>query len=166
MNDHSHDVGIDKAGFIHDGGADSSSPVLRVEGGQGFSPIQVGGEGRYSLLLKGGRVIDPAQEISEERDVAISGSKIARVAKNIAESEAKQVLDVRGKIVTPGLIDVHVHVYDGVVPFGIPADPNCIAKGVTTVVDAGSAGAHTFRVFGDSSSVSPAHVFTPCSIFR
>ena len=50
-----------------------------------------------------------------------------------------QVLDARGKIVTPGLIDIHVHVYDGVAPLGIPADPNCIAKGVTTVVDAGSA---------------------------
>ena len=50
----------------------------------------------------------------------------------------------RGKIVTPGLIDVHTHVYDGVAPLGIPADPNCIAKGVTTALDAGSSGAHTF----------------------
>ena len=118
-----------------------------VEGGQDFLTSQPGGAPQYSLLLKGGRVIDPAQGISEDRDVAVSGSKIARVAKDIAESDAKQVLDVRGKIVTPGLIDLHVHVYDGVVPFGIPADPNCIAKGVTTVVDAGSAGAHTFPGF-------------------
>jgi dihydroorotase len=50
-------------------------------------------------------------------------------------------------IVTPGLVDVHVHVYDGVAPLGLPADPNCIAKGATTVVDAGSAGAHTFPGF-------------------
>jgi dihydroorotase len=50
-------------------------------------------------------------------------------------------------VVTPGLIDVHVHVYDGVAPLGIPPDPNCVAKGVTTVVDAGSAGAHTFPGF-------------------
>jgi dihydroorotase len=50
-------------------------------------------------------------------------------------------------IMTPGLVDVHVHVYDGVAPLGIPADPNCIAKGATTVVDAGSAGAHTFPGF-------------------
>ncbi len=54
------------------------------------------------------------------------------------------MLDARGRIVTPGWIDIHVHVYDGVAPLGIPADPNCVAKGVTTVVDAGSAGAHTF----------------------
>ena len=69
------------------------------------------------------------------------------MAANIAESEARQVLDARKMIVTPGLVDVHVHVYDGVAPLGIPADPNCIAKGATTVVDAGSAGAHTFPGF-------------------
>jgi dihydroorotase len=99
---------------------------------------------RYDLLVRGGRVVDPSQGLSAERDVAISGHTIARLAPKIAEAEARQVLDARGKIVTPGLIDIHVHVYDGVAPLGIPADPNCIAKGVTTVVDAGSAGAHTF----------------------
>jgi dihydroorotase len=56
-------------------------------------------------------------------------------------------VDARGKIVTPGLVDIHVHVYDGVAPLAIPADPNCIAKGATTVLDAGSAGAHTFPGF-------------------
>jgi dihydroorotase len=101
-------------------------------------------DARYDLLIRGGRVIDPSQGMSEERDVAISGGKIVRVAAKIPEAEARQVLDARNKIVTPGLIDIHVHVYDGVAPLGIPADPTCIAKGVTTVVDAGSAGAHTF----------------------
>jgi len=99
---------------------------------------------RYDLLVKGGRVIDPSQELLGERDVAISGSKIAKIAANIAEADARQILNARGKLVTPGLIDIHTHVYDGVAPLGIPADPNCIAKGVTTVVDAGSAGAYTF----------------------
>src|SRR5690349_23113389 len=99
---------------------------------------------RYDMIVKGGRVIDPSQSISAPRDVAIAGNKIARVDADIPEREARQTLDARGKIVTPGLIDIHVHVYDGVAPLGIPADPNCIAKGVTTVVDAGSAGAHTF----------------------
>lgn len=101
----------------------------------------------YDLVIKGGRVVDPAQNLSEELDVAISGGKIARVAKSIPEAQARQVLNARGKIVTPGLIDIHVHVYEGVAPLGIPADPNCIAKGVTTAVDAGSAGAHTFPGF-------------------
>ncbi len=98
---------------------------------------------RFDLLVKGGRVVDPSQGLSADRDVAISGQQIARVAADIPETEARELLNARDKIVTPGLIDIHVHVYDGVA-LGIPADPNCIAKGVTTVVDAGSAGAHTF----------------------
>jgi dihydroorotase len=102
---------------------------------------------RYDLLIKGGRVIDPVRQLAAVRDVAIAANKIVRVAETIAETEARQVLDAKGKVVTPGLIDVHVHVYDGVAPLGIPADPNCIAKGVTTVLDAGSAGAHTFPAF-------------------
>lgn len=102
---------------------------------------------RYDLLIKGGRVIDPSQKLSAVRDVAVAGGKVTRVAENIAEAESRQVLDARGKVVTPGLIDVHVHVYDGVAPLGIPADPTCIARGVTTVLDAGSAGAHTFPAF-------------------
>jgi len=102
---------------------------------------------RFDLLLKGGRVVDPSQDLSAARDVGILGHTIAKVAAGIPEAEARHVLDVSGSIVTPGLIDVHVHVYDGVAPLGIPPDPNCIAKGVTTVLDAGSAGAHTFPGF-------------------
>lgn len=92
-------------------------------------------------------MVDPSQNLSAEVDVAVAGGKVARLAANINPAEARQVLDARGKIVTPGLIDVHVHVYDGVAPLGIPADPNCIARGATTVVDAGSSGAHTFPGF-------------------
>ena len=99
---------------------------------------------RYSLLVKGGRLIDPSQGLSAPRDIAVSGSKIARVAESIPQSEALHVIDASSRIVTPGWIDIHTHVYDGVAPLGIPADPNCIAKGVTTAIDAGSAGAHTF----------------------
>src|SRR4051794_10177937 len=99
---------------------------------------------RYDLIVKNGRVIDPAQSISGARDVAVNATKIARIAADIPAQEGRHVLDAKGKIVTPGLIDVHTHVYDGVAPLGIPADPNCIAKGVTTALDAGSAGAHTF----------------------
>lgn len=102
---------------------------------------------RYDLLIQGGTVIDPAQKLSAVRDVAIVGNKIARVAENLVKTEARQVLDAKGKIVTPGLIDAHVHVFDGVVPLGIPADVSCLARGVTTVLDAGSAGAHTFPAF-------------------
>lgn len=99
---------------------------------------------RYDLLVRGGHLVDPSQNLSAVRDVAIARGKVARIAESIPESEARQTVDARGKVVTPGLIDIHTHVYDGVAPLGIPADPNCIAKGVTTAVDAGSAGAHTF----------------------
>jgi dihydroorotase len=102
---------------------------------------------KYDLLIKGGRVIDPSQSLSTIRDVAIAGNKVAAIAADIPEAEARIVVDARGKIVTPGLVDIHVHVYDGVAPLAIPADPNCIAKGATTVLDAGSAGAHTFPGF-------------------
>ena len=102
---------------------------------------------KYDLLVKGGKVIDPSQDLSASRDIAMFGHRIARVAADIPEAEAQHVIDARGLIVTPGLIDVHVHVYDGVAPLGIPPDPNCVAKGVTTVLDAGSAGAHTFPGF-------------------
>src|ERR1700730_206388 len=102
---------------------------------------------RYDLLVRGGRVVDPSQNLFDDRDVAITAGRIAHLGAGIPETEARQVLNAKGKIVTPGLVDVHVHVYDGVAPLGIPADANCIAKGVTTVVDAGSAGAHTFPGF-------------------
>jgi len=98
----------------------------------------------YDVLVQGGHVVDPAQNLSAVRDVALRNGKVARVAERIDAAQARQVIDARGLVVTPGLIDTHVHVYDGVAPLGIPADPNCIAKGVTTAVDAGSAGAHTF----------------------
>ena len=104
-------------------------------------------ESNYDLLIKRGRVVDPSQGLSAVTDIGIASGRVARVAPDLPALEARQVLDARGKIVTPGLIDVHVHVYDGVAPLGIPADPNCIAKGVTTVLDAGSSGAHTFPGF-------------------
>src|SRR6267378_1963911 len=61
----------------------------------------------YDLLIAGGRVVDPSQKLSAERDVAISHGKIARIAANIPRNEARQVFDAKGKIVTPGLIDMH-----------------------------------------------------------
>jgi dihydroorotase len=101
----------------------------------------------YDLLIAGGRVVDPSQGLSALRDVAIGGHQIARLAPNIPRGDAQRIIDATGLVVTPGLVDIHVHVYEGVTPVGIPVDPNCVAKGVTTVFDAGSAGAHTFPAF-------------------
>lgn len=101
----------------------------------------------YDLLIKGGKVIDPSQNIEAVRDVAVRGDKIARVEKDIPSHEARQVLKADGKIVTPGLIDLHVHVFPYVGTTGIEADPYCVKRGVTTVVDAGTAGALDIQAF-------------------
>jgi dihydroorotase len=119
---------------------------------------------KYDLLIKGGQVIDPSQSLSAMRDVAIAGNKLAAIATAIPETDARIVVDARGKIVTPGLVDIHVHVYEGVAPLAIPADPNCIAKGATTVLDAGSAGAHTFPGFRRMMSTFDTRVFALLNI--
>ena len=112
---------------------------------------------RYDLLLKGGHVIDPANHIDEVRDVAVLQGKIAAVEKNIPADQAGKVVDVSKLYVTPGLIDIHYHVGHGgaplnwftpearahALPLGIPADM-ALQSGVTTIVDAGTAGAETF----------------------
>jgi dihydroorotase len=99
------------------------------------------------LLIAGGRVIDPASGLSAVRDVAITGSRITRIAANLPAAGARRVIDARGHLVTPGLVDLHVHVYDAVVPISIDADTACLARGTTTAVDGGSAGASTFAGF-------------------
>ncbi len=101
----------------------------------------------YDLLIKGGTLIDPAQGIHDRRDVAFTGGMVAAIAADIPRTEATHVVDASGQIVTPGMIDIHVHVFEGVSHYGIAPDPTCLARGATTVVDAGSAGADTFLGF-------------------
>ena len=101
----------------------------------------------FDLLVKGGHVIDPSQKINDLRDVALSDGKVAAVEKNIPDSAAKEIVDANGLIVTPGLLDLHIHAYVGASHYGIEPDPNNIAKGVTTALDAGSSGADTFLGF-------------------
>ena len=104
---------------------------------------------KYDLLLKAGQVIDPANGINAARDVAIKDGKIAAVAPQLPRSDARQVLDVAGLLVTPGLIDIHVHVYHTREPetLSVIADHHCFRSGVTTVVDTGTAGAKHFLHF-------------------
>ena len=101
----------------------------------------------YDLLISGGRVIDATQKLSAVRDVAIAGGRIARIDTNIPRQQAKESFDARGKLVTPGLIDIHGHVYDSGIPISIDPDVVGISKAVTTIVDGGSAGASTFAGF-------------------
>jgi len=92
------------------------------------------------LLIKGGTVVDPSQNLHAPLDVAVKDGKIAQVAPDIPADGSLNVISAKGRIVTPGLIDVHVHVFEGVGPTGVNADQYCLGRGVTTAVDAGSAG--------------------------
>lgn len=109
----------------------------------------------YSTLLKGGHLIDPKNGINKLMDVAIQDGKIAAIAINIDPKLATQVIDITGKYVTPGLIDIHGHVFAGTDHGGqlengfssLPADGFSFRVGVTTIVDAGDSGAETFELF-------------------
>ena len=101
----------------------------------------------YDLLIKGGTVVDPSRGLHGLNDVAVEDGKIARIAPMIPTEEAIRVVDVPGKVVTPGLIDIHTHVYDGVNGNGVEADVGGVRAGVTTLVDAGSSGCDTFGGF-------------------
>jgi dihydroorotase len=101
----------------------------------------------YDLVLKGGTVIDPAQGLNGALDVAIENGTIAAVVPDIARTDTKRVIDIPNRIVTPGLIDLHTHVFDGVAGNGVNPDLAGVRAGVTTVVDAGSAGCATFAAF-------------------
>ena len=110
---------------------------------------------KYDILLKGGRVIDPANNIDDLFDVGISGGFIANVEKNISEKDAFNTVDVTDLIVCPGLVDLHVHLfgYQGTI---LP-DAHCLPEGTTTVVDAGGSGHITFDEFNEKI-IQPSQV--------
>jgi dihydroorotase len=101
----------------------------------------------YDLILKGGSLIDPSQGLSGIHDIAIEQGVIARIAPAIPDEEARRVIEAKGHIVTPGLIDLHAHVFEGFTRFGVNPDMAGVHAGVTTIVDAGSSGSATFEGF-------------------
>jgi dihydroorotase len=101
----------------------------------------------FDLLLTGGTVLNPATKTNLKLDVAVAGNKVAAILADIPRSGSKRVIDVAGCYVTPGLIDFHVHSYWGVNPYGCDLDALCLATGVTTTMDAGSAGPVNFLGF-------------------
>ncbi|KPL15549.1 MAG: dihydroorotase [Bacteroides sp. SM23_62] len=120
--------------------------------------IQLAGA-QFDMLLKGGHLIDPRNDINRPMDVAITDGKIAAVAPDIDPEQAGKVVDISGLYVTPGLIDMHVHVFMGNAPGAYIADgatsvmPDgfTFRSGVTTVVDAGSSGWRNFRLFKEQT---------------
>lgn len=97
---------------------------------------------QFDLLIKGGEVVDPGGPHGGDFDVAIQSGRIAAVEPDIPAKSAAQVIDGTGLYVTPGLVDLHTHVYHSVTYWGIDADPVAARSGVTTWVDAGSAGGY------------------------
>jgi dihydroorotase len=101
----------------------------------------------YDLILRGGRVVDPLQKLDAVTDVAFSDGKVARIGAGLQAGAGTDIRDVSGRIVTPGLIDLHTHVYWGGTSLGIDAEDFCRSSGVTTAVDTGSAGPGNFAGF-------------------
>jgi dihydroorotase len=101
----------------------------------------------FDLVLRGGRVVDPSQKLDAVTDVAFSGGKVAAVGNALKVDPGTEVRDVSGYIVTPGLIDLHTHVYWGGTSLGIDAEEFCRTSGVTTAIDTGSAGPGNFAGF-------------------
>ena len=97
----------------------------------------------YDLLLTGGDIIDPGGGHAGRADVAVLGGRVAAVGADLPRAQAREVVDVSGRFVVPGLIDLHTHVHPGATYWGIAPDPIAWYTGVTTWVDAGSAGAFT-----------------------
>jgi dihydroorotase len=101
---------------------------------------------KCDILIRGGEVIDPSQQIRGVRDIAIRGRKIIAVAKELNGVVAGKVVNAGGMYVVPGLIDLHMHAYTHS-PYGLDPDPLCAAGGVTTMLDAGTAGSYNFDAF-------------------
>jgi|TARA_B110000438_G_scaffold182648_1_gene174575 dihydroorotase len=109
----------------------------------------------YDLLLTNGRILDPSQNIDSIADIAFKDGKVQEISSTLDKEKASQIRDISGKLVTPGLIDLHTHIYWGGTSIGI--DPTDYARrcGTTTMIDAGTAGAGNFAGF-------KAHIIEPC----
>ena len=101
----------------------------------------------YDLVIKNGTIIDPAQGVHAKKDIAVAGGKIAAIQDYISDANTHDVIEAEGLLVTPGLVDLHVHVWWGVAHLAVEADPTCVYRGVTTAIDAGSSGANTIAGF-------------------
>src|SRR5262245_58778908 len=101
----------------------------------------------YDLILRGGRVIDPSQKLDEVTDVGFSQGNVARIGSELKAHSGTDIRHVPGFAVTPGLIDLHTHVYWGGTSLGIDAEEFCRRSGVTTAIDTGSAGPGNFLGF-------------------
>ena len=101
----------------------------------------------YDLILKGGHIVDPSQNLDGAADIAFAAGRVAAIGKDIKSAEGADIRDVSGRLVAPGFIDLHTHVYWGGTSLGVDATDAARQSGVTTLVDAGSAGPGNFLGF-------------------
>jgi len=112
----------------------------------------------WDLLLTGGVLLDPGTGRTGRHDVAVRDGRVAAVAPTLPHASAAEVVDVTGRLVTPGLVDLHTHVYAGATYWGIDPGPVAWRSGVTTWVDAGSAGAYSYPAFAAMTAGYPVRV--------
>lgn len=113
----------------------------------------------FDLLIKEGHLIDPKNNINKIMDIGILDDKIVMISSNIPESQAKKVINAKGLIISPGLLDIHGHVFFGTEPnsylsngfSSLPPDGFTLRSGVTTIVDAGGAGWRNFEIFKEQT---------------
>ena len=125
----------------------SGSFALTATGAELTAAAAMGPNDKFDLVIKGGDVLDPSQGFRGQRDIGIRFGLIEAVEADIPATRARQVLDAAGKLVTPGLVDLHTHVYPYGSAIGIPADELVPHQGTTTCVSAGDAGANNFAAF-------------------
>jgi dihydroorotase len=116
-------------------------------GTRNIAAAAIGPNDKFDLVIKGGDVLDPSQNLRARRDIGIRFGTIEAVEADIPAERAQKVLDAGGKLVTPGLVDVHTHVYPYGSAIGIPADELVAHQATTTCVSAGDTGANNFAAF-------------------
>ena len=124
----------------------TSGLALTVAAGGPAAWAAMGPNDKFDLVIKGGEVLDPSQNLRAKRDIGVRFGAIEAMETDIPADKGQRVLDVSGKLVTPGLIDLHAHVYPGSA-IGIPGDELVPYQGTTTLVSAGDAGGNTFATF-------------------
>src|ERR1051325_4292032 len=122
-----------------------SSTAAAIATGPAFAAM--GPNHKFDLVIKGGDVLDPSQNLRGRRDIGIRYGIIEALESDIPAARALRLLDAGGKLVTPGLVDLHTHVYPYGSAIGIPADELVAHQGTTTCVSAGGAGANNFAAF-------------------
>jgi dihydroorotase len=127
--------------------AGAGAAALAARSGGALAQAPMGPNDKFDLVIKGGEVIDPSQNLRAKRDIGIRFGQIAALEADIPAPRANRVLDAANRILTPGLIDLHSHVYPYGSAIGIPADELVAHQGTTTCVSAGDAGANNFAAF-------------------